>query len=294
MSKEENYGKAIFLVILAYLLAGVAAYALAYFLPDKHPLFIIGAADIAATLVIFIFSLSFNNTSFYDPYWSIVPPVIAGYLIYIAAAEANDIRQYLVAAVVGLWAIRLTFNWLRRWEGLGDEDFRYKDMRRFGKVGYWIVSLTGLQLFPTVLVFLGCLPLYAALSLENQAFNVLDILATVIGLGAVLIQLISDNQLWAFIQSKPAKGTFISSGLWAYSRHPNYFGEICFWLSLYLFGLAALPNEYWWTGIGLLGMIILFVFASVPMMEKRMVEKRPTYVEQQKKVSVLIPWFPKK
>jgi steroid 5-alpha reductase family enzyme len=88
-------------------------------------------------------------------------------------------------------------------------------------------------------------------------------------------------------------GQIMRQGLWAYSRHPNYFGEILFWWGLFLFVLAT--NWYfWWTVIGPLLITILFLVVSVPLMDKRSLADRPGYAEHMKKVSSLIPWFPRK
>jgi len=81
---------------------------------------------------------------------------------------------------------------------------------------------------------------------------------------------------------------FMKSGLWKISRHPNYFGEWLFWFGIYLFGLIANP-AYWWTGIGAVLMLLMFLFISIPLMEKRMVAKRPEYADHIKKVSAFFP-----
>lgn len=88
-------------------------------------------------------------------------------------------------------------------------------------------------------------------------------------------------------------GQIMAVGLWRFSRHPNYLGEITFWWGLFIFGLAA-DSGYWWTVSGPLVITALFLFVSIPIMEKRHLERRPGYEEHKKKVSVLIPWFPKK
>ena len=85
----------------------------------------------------------------------------------------------------------------------------------------------------------------------------------------------------------------MTTGLWAYSRHPNYFGEIMFWWGLFIFALAA-DSCYWWTIAGPLVITILFLFISIPMMDKRSLGRRPGYEEHMERVSALIPWFPKR
>ena len=84
----------------------------------------------------------------------------------------------------------------------------------------------------------------------------------------------------------------MSHGLWAFSRHPNYLGEIMFWWGIFIFGLAS-GLHYWWTIIGALSVTLLFTCISIPLMEKRNLLRRPEYASVTKKIPVLFPWFPK-
>ena len=282
-------------VTFSYILA-IALGVLAGYWTDQqgqHLMVSIGVADIVATLVIFAFSYRFNNSSFYDPYWSIIPIVIVGFLTYVGLeTAANPVRIFLLLGLISFWGIRLTFNWARGWTGLHHQDWRYVDLEaKHGKL-YWLVSFGGIHFFPTALVFMGCLALYPAMMLEGQPLGVIDILAFIVTLGAVLIEFIADEQLRKFVKNKKEPGETMTSGLWGYSRHPNYFGETAFWWGIFLFGIAARP-DYWWVIIGPLGMTILFHFISIPMIEERMLRKRDNYKEVIAKVPRWIPWFPK-
>ncbi len=279
------------LCLLAYGLALVVAAVAAFAFDPLHPIIVAAIANVAATVVIYAFSTTYNNSSFYDPYWSLAPIVIAA--SWTAAAENPEIdvqRQVLALSLVIAWGLRLTFNWLRRWEGLEHEDWRYADLRqKFGR-HYWLIDLLGIHLFPTIQVFLGCLALYPAVSSGGEAFGALDVAALSLGITAVVIEATADNQLWDFLRHKQP-GEIMKKGLWAYSRHPNYFGEILFWWSLWLFGLAA--DLYWgWTAIGPLSITLMFVYASVPLIDKRNLERRPGYEEHMRRVSAIVPWLP--
>ena len=107
-------------------------------------------------------------------------------------------RQVLVTALVLAWAARLTWNWMRRWNGLADEDWRYADYRRLG-AGYWPVSFLGFHLMPTVLVFIACLSLVPALSSATRAFGVLDVLAVLVTAAAITVEAAADQQLRRFL-----------------------------------------------------------------------------------------------
>lgn len=280
------------IVGFAYVIAHVVAGAVVQAMAGQHPLAIIAVADTAATVAVFVFSRAYNNTSFYDPYWSIIPASIAIWLaLGPGAANGLTLRQGLVMALVTFYAVRLTFNWARGWTGLTHEDWRYVGFRKQTGKLYWAFSFAALHFFPTVMVYLGILPLHAALVENPGGFGVLDVVAAVVTFGAVMIETIADEQLRNF-RIGQKEGDICNVGLWAWSRHPNYFGEISFWVGLWLFGVSA--GAPWWTVVGVVAMIGLFAGASIPMAEKRSIARRPHYAEHQKRVSMLIPMPPKK
>jgi len=197
-----------------------------------------------------------------------------------------------VLALVGWWAVRLTHNWARGWSGLGHEDWRYVDLRAASGGAYWLVSFVALHMMPTLQVFLGCLPLWPALAVGTHPFGVLDLLATLVTGGAIAIEQRADKELVAYRRSNPPRQAILASGLWAWSRHPNYFGEMGFWWGLWLFAVAADP-AYWWTGIGALSITVMFRFASLPLIETRMRQRRPAFAAHQQRVSMVVPWPPR-
>jgi steroid 5-alpha reductase family enzyme len=288
-----NRTRDLLLVALAYVLAFFAAIIASNLFRYAHPVYIILAADIAGTLVIYLFGRVFRNASFYDPYWSVAPPVIALFWVFsFNEGNAVGLRQILVVTLVFIWALRLTTNWVRGWRGVRHEDWRYVDFRNKSGNWFWLVDLIGIELMPTIFVFLGCLALYPALAAGGGAFNALDVLAIVVTTGAILLEFVSDEQLKSFVKQDPPAGAIMSSGLWAYTRHPNYLGEVSFWWGLFFFGLAS-STGYWWTIIGPVTITILFTTISIPMMEKRLLASRPGYGAHQKRVPPLLPWFPK-
>jgi steroid 5-alpha reductase family enzyme len=263
-------------VVGAYLLAGLVA-ALVYRFSSAF------WADIAATLVVFAVSLVVGNASVYDPYWSVAPPVI------VTAWASPGVRPVLVVVLVWLWGIRLTANWASSWRGLQHEDWRYVDIRAQtrGRVPWWLVNLTGIQLMPTLVVFLGLLPAWPAVAVGHRPLNWLDGVATIVTLGAIVVETVADLQV-----RRPAEpGRIVDRGLWRFSRHPNYLGELGFWWGLWLFGLAAAPG-WWWTVVGPLVMVALFVFVSVPLMDRRSLTRRPGYAEHMRRVPALLPFSP--
>lgn len=281
-------------VVVAYVIACVVAIATGFLVRHLHPIAIAAIADAAATMVIFAFSFLYKNSSFYDPYWSVAPIALVAYWALLPAAQGADhTRQTVVAVLVAAWGLRLTYNWYRGWQGLRHEDWRYLDLQEQHGRAYWLVSFSGIHMFPTILVFLGCIPVYYALTSDLRAFGALDIAATVITAGAIIIEATADQQLRRFVTGPHVPGGLLTTGLWKYSRHPNYFGEISFWWGLFVFALAANPSKEWPIA-GPVSMTILFVFISIPMIEKRHLERKPLYHAYMHSTSFLIPWFPNK
>ncbi len=285
--------RSLVICLVAYAVAGAVAVAVGWRFRAAHPIAVAAAADVAATLVVFGFSVAFDNSSLYDPYWSVAPPVIGlWWALAPGSAGASPTRQVVALALVGAWAARLTWNWLRGWQGLGHEDWRYVDFRATTGRAYWVVSLLGIHLFPTVMVFGGCLSLFPALSAGTRPFGLLDVTAAAVTAGAIAIEATADEQLRRFRRAPGASGRTLATGLWAWSRHPNYFGETLFWWGVFLFGLAADPR-WWWTVAGPLTITLMFVFVSVPMLDQRMLARRPDYAERMRTVSGLVPFPPR-
>src|SRR5262245_10946694 len=280
-------------IIAAYAIGLIVALIVGVAIGWEHPIAVAFAADVAATVVVFAFSVAFDNSSFYDAYWSVAPIAIVFYWALGAAPEVNRVRQVLVIALVWLWGVRLTYNWARGWSGLRHEDWRYVDLRARTGGAYWLVSFVGLHMMPTLQVFLGCLSLYPAVAVGTRPFGMLDVLGGIVTGGAIWIEARADKELVRFRRSRPPADAILASGLWAYSRHPNYFGEMSFWWGLYVFGLASDPS-WWWTIIGPVAITLLFRFASLPLIETRMLQRRPGFAAHQQRVSMVIPWFPTK
>lgn len=281
------------LLIIGYVVCLAAGVATLLWLPYS-PLWNALIADVVATLVIFGFSQRFRNSSFYDAYWSVIPPLLALWWMATHTGAYSDPRALIVSGLIWLWAIRLTANWTVHWPGLHHEDWRYPIVRRrAGKARVW-ADLFGIHLFPTLQVFLGCLPVYLVMSRAGTPLLMLDLIAAAVTLGAIAIETIADLQLHRFIAGDKAPGSFIDKGLWAWSRHPNYFGELAFWWGLMLFGLAAAPTLWWLAVPGALAMTAMFVFASIPLMDQRSLERRPAYAEHMRRVSALLPLPPRR
>jgi len=270
------------------LYAGLAAASIAVFhgLGRLHPLVAVLVVDLMATVGVFTASMVVKNSSMYDAYWSVAPPLIA----WAYASRGHGVpgaRVALVLIGVTLWAIRLTSNWARGWSGLGHEDWRYQMLRTDTGLPRWFIDFTGVHLYPTLQVWAGCLGLYAALTCGTKSLSALDVVAFVVIVAAASLQFVADEQLRAHRRSGTSEPC--RRGLWGLSRHPNYFGEATMWWGVWLFGVAGHPHSWWWTLIGPVSMTGLLRGASVPMMDKRSMARRPGYERLMEDLPAMAP-----
>jgi steroid 5-alpha reductase family enzyme len=249
-------------------------------------------ADVVATVVVFVFSRVHGNSSFYDAYWSVIPPLVTLYWWAQSGAGADDGRSWLVASLILLWAIRLTGNWVYAFPGLHHEDWRYPLLR--DRSGRWefLTDLFAIHLIPTLQVYLALIPVYVVVTRSAPGVGWLDAVALFVGLGAVLLEAVADLQMHRFARRRQP-GQVMAIGLWAWSRHPNYFGEFSFWLSLAIFGAAASPADAWWMFAGAAAMLAMFLGVSIPLMEERSLERRPTYQQVVEGVPRFVPRPPR-
>lgn len=247
-----------------------------------------GAADLAMTGLVFAFSIWKSNTSAYDAYWSVIPSYLTVWLFIVCDGTDWSVWAWAALAMVNLWSWRLTHNWARGWPGWGHEDWRYVDFRTSqGPVLFQLTNIFGLHLFPTVIVFAGCLGLFdVATSSDFTAW--LMALGLCVGMLGIGLELIADNQLAAFRERpNPRREDILDSGLWGVIRYPNYLGEMLFWWGVALCGLGA--GGAWWVTLGAAAMVVLFAGASIPMKDKRMSSRRPAFAAYKARVPALLP-----
>jgi len=273
-------------LLLSYLVALLGSY-LCFIELNKHLDILLATliADIVCTIIIFIFSVIANNSSIYDPYWSLIPPFIL--ILWMKKLNRNSYVEYLIFAVYLFWSLRLTLNCLIAWKGLKHEDWRYQYFRNKTGKYYWLVSFLGIHFFPTLIVFLSMLPIYFGFRHEGRLIIQLYVFGVCLGIGSVIISLLSDIALYKHRNSDKAH-TSIRTGLWKFSRHPNYLGELLFWFSNYLIGLSYNINNYF-TIAGFIAMVLLFNLYSIPAMEKRLLQRKPDYQEIINTIPRLLP-----
>lgn len=238
-------------------------------------------ADVGATVFCFLFSLLFRNASVYDPYWSVQPIVILGALAF---GRALSGYQLLLMTAVCLWGLRLTANWAYTFHGLEHEDWRYRMLREKTGVFYPVINLVGIHLVPTLVVY-GCTLPAAVVLMQGTQGNIWSMVLLLICLLAVLLQGTADYQMQRFRRKN--RGDFIRNGLWKYSRHPNYLGEILMWWGVGLSCVTALGGQWLLLG-GAVANTLLFFCVSIPMADGRQ-SKKDGFAQYKEETRMLLP-----
>lgn len=239
-------------------------------------------ADALATVVTFLFSVILGNASVYDPYWSVQPVVILA--VFAIGKELTVVRVLLLLTVI-LWGARLTANWVYTFKGLTHQDWRYTMLKEKTGIFYPFVNFTGIHMVPTLIVYACTLPAVYAF-LNDNAWNLGSIVFFCLSLGAVIMQGVSDYQMHRYRKNRT--GAFIRDGLWKYSRHPNYLGEILMWWGIGLSVVSVFPNA-WYLLAGALSNTVLFLVVSIPMADGRQSGK-VGFDEYKRQTRMLLPF----
>ena len=281
MKKLKQNRVASFIAVTAvYIIATVVGVATYRALPWDRWLSLL-VADVAATVVTFVFSLIFGNASVYDPYWSVQPLVI---LVAFAVGRELTALGILLLIVVCFWAIRLTANWAYTFGNLTHQDWRYTMLKEKTGVFYPIINFVGIHMVPTLVVY-GCiLPAVYAIW-EGLTADVGSIIFLCLSLGAATLQGIADIQMHKFRKKRTTP--FIRSGLWKYSRHPNYLGEILMWWGVGLSVVCVSP-EAWYLLVGAIANTVLFLTVSIPMADGRQ-SRKEGFAQYKRETRMLLP-----
>ena len=284
MKKNRTFGFAIIaLIYLFAILAGLFVFRTASeFFSFYLSIFI---ADVAATLFVYLTGLFVKNTSVYDPYWSVQPIVIVLFLL--TRFKVFNLGIILMLIALLYWGIRLTANWAHTFDSLEEQDWRYDMLKaKTGRL-YPFVSLIGINLFPTVIVFLAVLP--AIVFFEAGGFNFGTLIGFLTCITAATLQLFADIQMQKFRKEPHEKDQIIDVGLWKYSRHPNYLGEIMMWWGIFIM-MFSVDTSRWILLIGALLNTMMFFFISIPMAEKRLARYKSGFTDYKKHTRMLLPF----
>lgn len=240
----------------------------------------------AVMLALWLLSLLLRDASIADLCWG---PGFAMVGWSSAALTENwSWRPILVDVLVTVWALRLALHLFARHHG---EDSRYRSMRdRYGD-RFPVVSLVTVFLLQGLLLWIVSWPVQAVHAGSSRAFGAADLLGASIWLAGLVVESIADAQLARFKRDPANSNRVMDSGLWRYSRHPNYFGDCMAWWGI---GTIALGQGAWWALVGPVAMTVLLVKVSgVELLESTIVTRRPGYRDYIAKTSAFVPWPPR-
>jgi steroid 5-alpha reductase family enzyme len=229
-----------------------------------------------------LISLVRKKVSHVDSMWSLFF-LIAGLVVSYYSTPLTS-RAWVVMALLLLWSIRLAV--YIAWRNKGHEDARYQVIRENNEPYFWLKSIY--IVFALQALLAGVVSMVLFVAIQSQAtFSSLDTIATSLVMFGLAWEIIADWQLTSFKQNPENAGKVLESGLWRYSRHPNYFGECCVWWGFYLFALAA---GAWWSIISpMLMTLLLLKVSGVSLLESTINSRRPEYAEYIKKTNAFIP-----
>ncbi len=277
---KESRALSFAVIAIIYIIATVAGVA-TYRMLDLSWWLSLLVADIAATVVTFVFSVIFGNASVYDPYWSVQPPVI---LIAFAVGKDLNFLGVMLIFAVSFWGIRLTANWAYTFGNLTHQDWRYTMLHEQTGVFYPIINFVGIHMVPTLVVY-GCiLPAVYALR-EGLTANAGSIFFLCLSVASATMQGIADIEMHKYQHNRTTK--FIRTGLWKYSRHPNYLGEILMWWGVALAVVCTAPEAFYLCA-GAVANTVLFFSVSIPMADGRQSHKEG-FAEYKKQTRMLLP-----
>lgn len=239
--------------------------------------------------LLWLFSLRLKNSSIVDIFWG-AGFVITNWFFFALTPEGFLPRKLLIGALVTIWGLRLSTHIFLRNHGK-PEDFRYRKWREEAGKKWWWQSFFQVFFLQGLLLWVIAIPLPAAQyrSLPTH-LTILDYLGIAVWATGFFFEAVGDYQLTRFKADANNRGKVMDSGVWRYTRHPNYFGDSAQWWGFFLIAASA---GGWWTVFSPVLMTYLLVRVSgVALLEKTM-KTRPEYREYMERTSVFLPWFPR-
>ena len=239
--------------------------------------------DVIATVIVWFGGVLLRTASAYDPYWSIQTLII--YTFIVSKHNNWNFATISLFVVIFIYSLRLTMNFIVGFHSLSYVDWRYKMLKEKSGKAYQLVNLFGICMFPTLVVYSASLPAIAYANLTEYSF--LDAIGLSIILFGTLLEFVSDLQMKKFVKVRNDRSEVLNKGLWKYSRHPNYLGEILIWFGVALTLIVSHLN-YWYLAAGSIVNLLMFLFISIPMEEKHFKAYKPDYEQYKKETSVLL------
>ena len=231
-------------------------------------------------------SLKKGDVSIVDGLWPVF--IWVGGLVYLCRAPPTP-RGWTAMALLTIWALRLCIHISVRNHG-EPEDRRYRKIRANNQPNFEWKSLYIVFLLQALLAWIVALPLMATRGASSLGW--LDAIAIALAVSGILFEALADRQLARFKAGNDTGDRVLDTGLWRYSRHPNYFGECCAWWGFGLLGLAA--GAWWSLASPILMTVLLLKVSGVTLLEVDIGERRPGYARYVRETSAFVPRRPKR
>jgi steroid 5-alpha reductase family enzyme len=254
---------------------------------DVQAWLVAGAAIAVAAAVAWIISVVRHDVSIVDSLWSLL--FLLALLVYLAVSGSTGPRGWLITALVFAWALRLSIYITIRNHG-HPEDHRYQAIRSNNEPHFWLKSLYIVFLLQGFLAWVICLTALAAVS-SQAPFGPLDFIGLALWLLGMYFEVVGDWQLARFRRGTGDSGAVLDTGLWRYTRHPNYFGEATLWWGIYLMALSA--GTWWSIFAPLLMTFLLLRVSGVALLEKDIADRRPAYRDYMRRTNAFFPGRPR-
>ncbi len=252
----------------------------------KTYLILIAALFIFANIG-FAMSLIKKRNDIADVFWGLGFVLIAWLSFFLT--ELQNSRGLLVNILVTIWGLRLAIHIYSRHRGKS-EDFRYKAWREsWGKL-FFVRSYLQVFILQAAFLFLIAIPVIWV-NFHSQPIGIFDFIGLAIWIFGFGFEAIGDWQLREFTKNPSNKGKIIQSGLWKYTRHPNYFGEVVLWWGIFFFALS-IPFGFASIFSPILITILILFVSGIPMLEKKY-ENNPAFIDYKRKTSAFFPMIPK-
>jgi steroid 5-alpha reductase family enzyme len=254
--------------------------------------YLIGLAAVLGLMaLLWVLSLLLRNSSIVDPFWG-TGFVIVNWLYFALTPDGFAARKWLIAVLVTIWGLRLSIHLLRRnWRA--GEDFRYRKWREENWARWWWMSFLRVFMLQGVLLWIISAPLLAAqIRPIPDHLTVLDWIGVVVWAVGFFFEAMGDLQLTRFKANPANKGKVLNTGVWHYTRHPNYFGDATQWWGYYL--IATAGGGFWTIWSPILMTVMLLRVSGVALLEKTLTTTKPGYKEYVESTSAFVPWLPRK
>jgi steroid 5-alpha reductase family enzyme len=252
---------------------------------------LLGSIVLALMILLWLLSLALRNSSIVDIFWG-TGFVIVTWAAFLLGDQGYLPRKLLLAALVTVWGLRLSLHILRRNWGK-PEDFRYAKWRQESGARWWWFSFFKVFALQGILLWIISAPLVMGEISPTPTFlGWLEGLAVLVwGIG-FFFEAVGDGQLARFKADPASRGKLLNTGVWRYTRHPNYFGDAAQWWGYFL--IAAASGGLWTVFSPILMTFLLVRVSGVGLLEKTLKDSKPGYREYMERTSAFVPWFPRR